>query len=349
MSISGPAGPLRYPWEDPPARGEPEVIEVAPGVLWLRLPLPMAMDHVNIYALDEGDSRTIIDAGVYSARMVALWQQIIAGPFGGRPVGRVVLTHHHPDHVGMAGWFVAQGAELVTTRTAYLMARMLILDVEDQPSEPAKSYWRAAGMDPAIYAERCAARPFNFADLSHPLPVGYTRLQQGDTFTAGGRAWDVHIGNGHAPEHLTLWSRDDNLVLAGDQLLPSISPNIGVHPTEIDADPLADWLESCERLSHLARADQLVLGGHKLPFTGLPVRMRQLIDNHHGGLRRLLKHLDTPRTAVECFPPLFKRTIVDEIYGLAMVEAYAHLTHLHKIGRASRTRRDDGAYLWQAL
>jgi glyoxylase-like metal-dependent hydrolase (beta-lactamase superfamily II) len=177
--------------------------------------------------------------------------------------------------------------------------------------------------------------------------VGYTRLQEGETMMAASRTWDVRIGNGHAPEHLTLWSRDCNLVIAGDQILPSISPNLGVYPTEPEADPVAEWLEACDRLAGYARPDHLVLGGHKLPFTGLPLRMRQLIENHHGALRRLEAHLDLPRTAVECFAPLFKRRIEDGTYGLALVDAVAHLNHLHKLGRVTRRRRDDGAWLWQ--
>ena len=345
--MDGAAGGIRYPWDSPPETGR--ALEVAEGVLWLRLPLPMALDHVNIYALDEGDHWSIVDTGVHSPGAVALWRDLLAGVLQGKPVGRVILTHHHPDHVGMAGWLMAhQGAELWTSRTAWLMARMLILDVEDRPSAQARTFWRKAGMDADIYARRCNERPFNFADVSHPLQVGYRRVQQGDVIRAAGRDWDVHMGAGHAPEHLTLWSRDCNLVIAGDQILPSISPNIGVHATEPEADPLADWLESCERLSGLAQEDHLVLGGHKLPFTGLPFRMRQLIDNHHGGLRRLRAHLSTPRTAAECFAPLFKRRIDADTYGLALVETVAHLNHLHTLGQVTRRARDDGAWLWQA-
>jgi glyoxylase-like metal-dependent hydrolase (beta-lactamase superfamily II) len=344
-------GDLRYPWENPPAEGD--AIEIADGVLWMRLSLPMVLDHVNIYALDEGDSWTLIDAGMYTKKTVAIWKKLLAGPLAGKPVGRIILTHHHPDHVGMVGWFMPGGeggmdAELVTTRTAWLMSRMLIIDVEALPTEQAKAFWRSGGMEAELYAKRCHERPFNFADILHPLPVGYTRVQQDDVIVAGGRTWDIHIGNGHAPEHLTMWSQDDNLVLAGDQILPSISPNIGVHSTEPAADPLADWLEACERLALLAREDHLVLGGHKLPFTGLPRRMRQLIDNHHGGLGRLLKHLETPRTAAECFPPLFKRKIDHGVYGLALVEAIAHLNHLLVLGTVEREMRADDAWVWRA-
>ena len=344
--MDGARDRLHHPWPEAPAQGQ--ATEVAPGVLWLRLPLPMALDHVNVYALDDGDGWTVVDTGIHSRRSVALWESILAGPLRGRPVTRVILTHHHPDHIGMAGWLMARfGAELVTTRTAWLMSRMLILDEEERPSEAALAYWRAAGMAPAIFEERRNSRPFNFADSCHPLPVGYTRVQQGDVIRAGGRDWDIHIGNGHAPEHLTMWSRDGNLVLTGDQVIASISPNIGVYPTEPEADPLAEWLEACERLQGLAHPDHLVLPGHKLPFTGLPLRMRQLIENHHAALERLRTHLATPLTAVECFPPLFKRRVDGGTYGLALVEAVAHLNHLHRLGDVTRTRGADGAWLWQ--
>ncbi|MCA0869201.1 MBL fold metallo-hydrolase [Seohaeicola saemankumensis] len=337
---------MRYPWDTPPGRAE--AIEVAEGVLWMRLPLPMKLDHVNVYALDEGDSWTIIDTGFGSETTREIWGELMAGPLKGKPVSRVIVTHHHPDHIGLAGWFQSvHGAELVTTRTAWLFARMLTLDVQETLPAETLAYYRGAGMDPEILAERAAERPFNFADMVAPLPLGYSRIKQGDSIHIGGREWDVHIGNGHAPEHATFWSRDDNLVLSGDQILSTISPNIGVHATEPLADPLEDWLEACERLSKLARHDQLALGGHKLPFVGLPLRMRQLIDNHHGALRRMLDHLDTPKAASECFAPLFKRRIGKGEYGLALVEAVAHVNHLYHTGEVTRTLREDGAWLYQ--
>ncbi len=345
MKDQSPEG-LRFPWETPPA--EAEAIEVAPGVLWMRLPLPMKLDHVNVYALDDGAGWTLIDTGFASRRSKAIWEQLLGGPLAGKPVTRVVITHHHPDHIGLAGWFQTDfGAELVTTRTAWLFARMLTLDVQDRPTSETISFYESAGMDPAILEERKTERPFNFADMVAPMPLGFTRIKQGDRIEIGGRRWDVHTGNGHAPEHATFWSRDDNLVIAGDQMLPSISPNIGVYATEPSADPLSDWMESCTRFAEYARREHLVLGGHKLPFTGLPMRMRQLIDNHHGALNRLLDHIETPQTAGDCFLPLFKRKIGAGEYGLALVEAVAHLSHLHQAGRASRTRRADGAWLYR--
>lgn len=339
---------LRYPWEGVPEHGT--ATQVADGVLWFRLPLPMRLDHVNVYALDDGDSWTVIDTGFNSRKTRGIWAEMMQGPLGGKPIGRVVVTHHHPDHVGLAGWLQSDfGAELVTTRTAWLFARMLTLDVQEKPAAETLTFWREAGMDADLFAKRAEERPFNFADIVAPMPLGFTRIQQGQTIQMGGRTWDIHMGNGHAPEHATFWSRDDHLVISGDQILSSISPNIGVYATEPMADPVGEWLEACERLQPLAREDHLVLGGHKLPFTGLPMRMKQLIDNHHGALRRLTDYLDTPRTAPDCFVPLFKRSIGEGEYGLALVEAVAHLNHLLHLGQVTRVARNDGAWLWQRI
>jgi len=336
---------LRYPFSAPPAEGT--ATEVAPGILWMRLPLPMALDHVNVYALRDGEGWTVVDTGFDSRRSRAIWQTLLEGPMQGLPVTRVIVTHHHPDHVGLAGWFIEQGAELLMTRTAWLMARMLVLDEQARPAPETLEFWRGAGMAPDILAERAGERPFNFADVVAPLPLGFTRIRAGDVVRIGGRDWDVRIGHGHAPEHATLWCRDDDLVIGGDQLLPSISPNLGVYATEPMADPVTDWIESCTHMARFARVDQLVLPGHKLPFTGLPDRLHQLIENHHGALARLRTHLATPRVASDCFQPLFKRSIDAGTYGLALVETVAHLNHLLVLEEVTRSRRSDGAWLWE--
>ncbi len=338
--------PLRFPWEAGPGPGE--TIEVAPGMLWFRLPLPMKLDHVNAYALDDGDGWTIVDTGFDSRRTRQVWAELLAGPLAGKPITRLIVTHHHPDHIGLAGWFQRQhGTELITTRTAWLFARMLRLDEQMVPVDETLAFWRAAGMEPEIFARRARERPFNFADIVAEMPLGFRRIKEGDVIRAGGRDWDVRIGNGHAPEHATLWSRGCDLVLGGDQLLATISPNLGVYATEPEADPVGEWLESCARLTPFARDTQLVLPGHKLPFTGLPARMRQLVDNHHRALERLLDFLDRPRSAAQCFPPLFRRRIGEEEYGLALVEAVAHLNHLLATGRVTRRRDPQGAWQWQ--
>jgi glyoxylase-like metal-dependent hydrolase (beta-lactamase superfamily II) len=337
---------IQTPIETAPKPGE--AIEVADGVLWLRIPLPMVLDHVNAYALRDGDGWTLIDTGLDTKKTRALWEGALAGPLAGLPVRRLIVTHHHPDHVGLAGWFQARGAELHMTRTAWLFARMLTLDEQAVPNSETLAYWQSAGMDAATFEERRGTRPFNFADVVHPMPLGFTRLSDGGTIEMGGRTWDIRFGQGHAPDHATFWSRNDDLVIGGDQLLATISPNLGVYATEPGADPVGEWLESCAGFQPHAREVQLVLPGHKLPFTGLPARLKQLIQNHHGALDRLRGHLASgEKTAAECFAPLFKRKIDAGTYGLALVEAVAHLNHLLAIDAVTRHRRADGAWLYR--
>lgn len=338
---------ISFPVETPPEAGQ--AVEIAEGVLWLRLPLPMALDHVNIFALADADGWTLVDTGMNSRKSRAVWDTLLAGPLAGKPVARVLLTHHHPDHVGLVGWFQDRGAELITTRTAWLYARMLTLDVQDRPSARAMEFYTRAGAPPEVLAKRASERPFNFADVVAPMPLGFTRIDEGDVLTLGGRRWRVRIGHGHAPDHATLWSEDDPLVIGGDQLLPGISANIGVYPTEPEADPLGDWLASTAGFKPHARDDQLVLPGHKLPFTGLPFRLEQMAENHLAALDRLRDHLRQPRTAVECFLPLYKRKISEAEFGLALVEAVAHLNYLLKRAQVSRSLEADGAWYWQAI
>ena len=340
---------IRHPWPEPPPEGE--AVEVAEGILWMRLPLPMRLDHVNAYALADADGWTVVDTGFDTNRTRAIWRRLLSGPLAGAPVARVLATHQHPDHIGLAGWFVEEhGAELWTSRTAWLFARMLALDVQERATPQQIDFWRRAGMDEDRLAQRAAERPWNTADVVHPLPLGYRRLRDGQALRLGGRGWTVVTGEGHAAEHLTLWSDSDNLVIGGDQLLPGISPNLGVYPTEPGADPVGDWLDSCARMAARAEERHLVLPGHKLPFTGLPQRLAQLAENHESALRRLARALaQSPRTAVGCFDLLFGRRIGDGEYGLALVEAVAHLNALQARGQAWPVGTDaQGGVLWRA-
>jgi glyoxylase-like metal-dependent hydrolase (beta-lactamase superfamily II) len=334
---------IHHPMEAPPPEGE--ALEIAPGILWMRLPLPMALDHVNVYALDDGDGWTLVDTGLNSGRTRALWQRLLAGPLAGRPVRRLIVTHHHPDHVGLSGWFQAQGVELLMTRTAWLYARMLVLDEQALPSPQAMEFYTRAGLTPEMLAQKARERPFNFCDIVAPMPVGFSVLHEGQQIAIGGRDWTIRLGSGHAPDHATFWHPE--VILGGDQLLPGISANIGVYPTEPAADPLRDWLESCQRLAAHASDRHLVLPGHKLPFQGLPLRLRQMEENHIGALERLSAHLQTPRLATGCFPALFKREIGPAEFGLALAETVAHLNHLLHQGAVSRDLSPEGAWIWQ--
>ncbi|MBA3326024.1 MAG: MBL fold metallo-hydrolase [Rhodobacteraceae bacterium] len=335
---------LRYPFEPP---GPGAVVDVAAGVLWARLPVPMRPDHVNVYALDDGDGWTLVDAGLDTPACRDAWAALLAGPLAGRPVRRVLVTHHHPDHVGLAGWFQAMGAELWTTRTAWLFARMLRLDVQERPTAETLAFWRGAGMDGAILAARAASRPMNYADMVALMPLGFRRIAQGDEVLAGGRRWRVEIGHGHAPEHATLWGIDHDLVIAGDQILPGITPNLGVYATEPEADPVGEWIASCARLGALARPGQLALPGHQLPFVGLGARLAALRTEAEAAQDRLWTALAAPRSAAECFDALYRRRIGNAEYGLALVEAVGHLNHLRSTGRAAAEAGPGGLRLWR--
>jgi glyoxylase-like metal-dependent hydrolase (beta-lactamase superfamily II) len=323
---------LRTPFETPEAGGW---CEIAEGVLWLRLPLPMRLDHVNCYALDDGDGWTVVDAALSWSKAREAWEALLAGPLAGKPLRRLVVTHHHPDHIGLAAMLMERGAALWTTRTAWLYARMLTLDHHDRPSPQAIRFARRAGYAGARLESYANTEPFNFSRRVMLLPPGYHRIGEGDRIVMGGRRWTVRVGHGHAPEQATFWSEDDHLVITGDQVLPRISPNVGVHATEPEADPLGDWMDSCRHLAPFAREDHLALPGHNAPFTGLPLRLHQLVENHEGALDRLRAHIaEAPRCATECFLPLFGREIEDAVYGLATAESVAHLNYLWLRGEA---------------
>jgi glyoxylase-like metal-dependent hydrolase (beta-lactamase superfamily II) len=332
---------MRFPFE-PPEPGR--AVEVAEGVLWMRLPLPMALDHVNVYALDDGDGWTIVDAGVDWKGCREGWEALLAGPLAGKPLRRLIVTHHHPDHIGCAAMLMARGAELWTTRTAWLYARMLTLDHHDRPSARHLAFLRRAGWSAARLAAHAQAEPFNFSRAVQPLPLGFRALAEGDAPAMGGRRWRVRLGGGHAPDQATFWSEDGALALVADQALPRISPNVGVYAAEPEADPLSDWLESCARLGEVADDRRLALPGHERPFAGLRFRLGQLAQNHHGALARLQALLtERPLTAVECFPTLYRREIGDGEYGLATAEAVAHLNRLRADGRAEAVEDAEGA------
>ena len=344
LSVKGRIG---FPFDEAPEPGE--VVEITEHILWMRLPLPMALDHVNVYCLRDDDGWTVVDTGIYSGKTRSIWERAIRGPLADAPIKRVLATHHHPDHIGLAGWMQRElGAELITSRTAWLFARMLTLDEQDSPLPETQSFWRAAGMPEPELERRANQRPFNFADTVSPLPLGFRSLKDLDVLHLGGRDWTVRLGHGHAPDHLVLFSDDGRYVLAGDHYLATISPNLGVYATEPLADPVSDWLVSHRALLPLLGDDQLALPGHGLPFDGLPFRAAQLIENHVSALDRLERFLTIPNTAVASFKTIFKREIGEGEYTLALVEAMAHCLALWHSGRATREIHEDGRWVFKA-
>ena len=332
-----------YPY-DAPAVGE--AFEIAKNIFWARMSLPMQLDHINIYWLVDDDGVTIVDTCLNLPYAREMWQNMIATYIAPKPIKRVLLTHFHPDHSGLAGWFMEEfGAELWTSRTTYLLLRMLLLDVQERPLELHRRHWARVGYDQDWLEARMNKRPFNMIDTVHMLPLGFRSVFNGETLRLGGREWTVKMGNGHAPEHITLWS--DDIALVGDQVLPAITPVISVFPTEPNADPLAEFTESCLRLGKDARDDQLFLCGHNRPFYGGKSRLQALATHHFEALDRLREALKTPKTMIDTYPLLFKRKINAENEGFAISEAVAHFNHLKLRGEVECFQDSDGIYRWQ--
>ena len=335
---------LTYPFGPPPASGE--AVEVAPDVLWMRLAMPIALNHINVYAVRDGDGWALVDTGLAVLGTREEWNRLLAGPLGGAPVTRVICTHMHPDHIGLAGWLCDRfEAPLFMTRLEYVTARMLLADTGQPAPEAGAAFYHAAGWD-AAQVEAYRTGYGQFGKVVSPMPAGFVRLREGDRLAIGGRDWRVIIGEGHSPEHACLWREDDGVVLGGDQILPKISSNVSVWPTEPDADPLGDWLDSLERMKAVFPDEVLVLPSHGEPFRGVHVRLDALIRGHRTALRRLERTLRTPCRAVDTFPALFARPVGDGVRGMATGESLAHLNYLHRRGRASRRRDADGVDWW---
>jgi glyoxylase-like metal-dependent hydrolase (beta-lactamase superfamily II) len=336
---------LRHPFERPPGPGE--AVQVTEGVLWLRLPLPFSLDHINVWALNDEDGWTIVDSGLATPQARELWPALLAGPLGGWPVRRVICTHMHPDHVGMAGWLVERFAcPLWMTRLEYTTCRMLIADAGQPAPEQGVQFYRSAGWSEAQldgYRQGFG----RFGRAVHAFPSSFTRMSEGDLIRIGGRDWRVVVGSGHCPEHACLYRGDDQLLISGDQVLPHISSNVSVHPTEPDANPLGDWLSSIDKLLRQLPAETLVLPSHGEPFTGLHHRLARLKERHEHALERVLGALDQPRRVVDVFPAIFRRPIGEADLGLATGEALSHLNWLLAESAATRELDGEGILWWR--
>ena len=325
-----------------------ELIALADGVGWARLAVPGSLKHVNVWLLDDGDGVAIVDTGLAIPQSREAWEALFAGPLAGRRVSRVFVTHFHPDHIGLAGWLTERfGAPLWMTRTEWLFARMLSADVRDAPPKEAVDYWRAAGWEEARIEAEMTKGWGRFATIVTPVPVSFVRMAEGDTIRIGEREWRVVIGSGHCPEHACLVDEAGGVMIAGDQVLPRITSNVSLSFSEVEADPLGEWLDSIARLRSLP-ADLLVLPSHGDPFTGLHARLDALERGHRDMLDSLHERLSEPRRAVDCFSVLFGRKIDESVIGLATGEAMAHLRRLELEGRARRDVRDGVHWYRQA-
>jgi glyoxylase-like metal-dependent hydrolase (beta-lactamase superfamily II) len=333
--------PIDHPWTQPPAPGT--VQEVAPGVAWLRMPLPFQLDHINLWLLDDGDGWAIVDTGVGLDDVRALWEQIFAGHLGGRPVRRVILTHFHPDHIGNAGWLTERwGVDLWSTQAEFLIAHVAVTSTGPRHGEARTRHYRRNGCDAAAIAA-LAKRSHHYPRLVPTLPDQFRAFGEGDALTIGSRRWQVVIGRGHSPEHAALWCPEANVLISGDQVLPRITTNVSVWPDQPWGDPLRLYLDSLERFRDIG-AGALVLPAHGLPFHGLPERLGELRTHHAARLAETVDAITEPRSAADILPVLFRRELDSHQLSFALGEALAHLHRLEADGRATRVVGDDGVH-----
>ncbi|MGI4799995.1 MAG: MBL fold metallo-hydrolase [Janthinobacterium lividum] len=342
MSVSTTAAPavtLKFPFPERPEVGT--TVEVAPGVLWLRLALPFRLDHVNVYLLEDGPGWTILDTGIGNDDTKALWEGILAGVLGGRPITRVIVTHFHTDHAGMAGWLCERtGAPLFMSQTEYLASLVLQLDPERLESEPYRSFYLDHGLAPEVVAQLLGIG-HRYMRMLTGLPRTFRRLIAGETLEIGGRRWNVLTGGGHSPEQVMLYCPEDKLFLAADQIMARISPNISVQAMDPAGDPLGIYIRSLNALKNTIAGDVLVLPCHNLPFYGLHQRADELLLHHSSRCAAIVDACRVEgQTAAQLVPVVFRRPIVDpHQMGFAFSEALAHVNRLEREGRLQLNER----------
>jgi glyoxylase-like metal-dependent hydrolase (beta-lactamase superfamily II) len=352
MSLSAthePTAPLAYPYHDAPPAGQAR--EIAPGVLWLRMPMPFRLDHVNVWAVRDGEGWAVIDTGLNTLDTAKAWNHLLgaSGPLRAERVTRVLVTHMHPDHIGMAGWLTRRfDCRLWVTRLEYLHCRVLVADTLREAPEDGVRFYRQAGWT-HDEIESYRARFGGFGKMIHHLPDSYRRIHDGERFTIGDHEWQVVVGTGHSPEHACYYCPELAFVISGDQVLPGISSNVSVFPTEPDADPLAEWLASIDKLRREVPNDVVVLPAHQLPFRGLHERLDQLARSTQIALERLRERLTEPRRVVDVFDALFARPISDaQLLSLATGESQAHINYLLRRGEVCLSRMDNGVAWYES-
>jgi glyoxylase-like metal-dependent hydrolase (beta-lactamase superfamily II) len=339
--MDGSLTPLQFPVAAPPAPAE--TLSVAPGVRWLRMPLPFALDHINLWLLEDGPGWTIVDTGIAMAQTRELWAQIFAERLGGLPVTRVIVTHYHPDHIGLADWLTRRWqVPLWITEKEWLFARVLSRGAED--FAPLRhSFAVRAGLDEAA-AELFSERENGYRRGVPSVPASFRRLADGVAIEIGGREWRVIVGEGHAPELACLYCAEIGVLISGDQVLPRISPNISIQPHEPEGNPLALYLSSLAKLRAAVPGETLVLPSHNLPFFGLHSRIETLAAHHRARCEDVIAACEVPKTALEIVRVLFRRALDRHQMGFALGEALAHLNYLMHQAALDRELGADGVH-----
>lgn len=333
------AAQLDIVWPDAPEKGD--VQEIAPGLLWARLPLPFRLNHVNVWLIEEERGWTVIDTGCKTAELIDIWTALETGPMRGQPVLRLVATHGHVDHIGLAGWMVDRHqAEFVGTFAEWNWARISHIHNVPGAAKTHLAYLVRHGFDAETAASMVKSRS-GFIDLATPVPGSIVEIRDGGSILMGGREWEVIVTRGHAFEHASFFNRASNILIAGDHLLPKISPVVAVYETTPKGDPLGDYLASFPRFSHIP-SDVLVLPSHGMPYRGIHHRIEQLRDHHRDRLEATLELLTAPKSGVDLAKEMFPRVEGPDNIGFALGETLAHVNYLLRRGMVDAIEGTEG-------
>ncbi len=332
---------LTFPHASPPAPGE--AVEVAPGVLWMRIALPFRLDHVNIYLIRDCEGWAAVDTGIDNPSTRAAWEALIAGTLGGRPLTRLIVTHHHPDHIGLAGWLCERfDIPLLTSETCYLACLNISLNPRSIENKVYSDFYTRHGLDQETTAT-VATLGHRYLKMVSPLPPTFQRLIAGDALKIGEQVFSVLSGDGHAAEQIMLWNNNGGYLLAADQVLAKITPNISVWAVEPNGDPLGLYLRSLRALRADIPASALVLPGHQLPFFGLHRRVDELLAHHRERCDLILDACRAnAKSAAELVPALFHRKLDPHQMGFAFSETLAHVNYLLRQGALTSHVGGDG-------
>jgi len=318
---------LVFPHAHPPAPGE--LITIADGICWFRLPLPYRLDHVNIYLIRDDDGWTVLDTGLGTDACRTTWGSILSGPLAGQRLTSMVVTHFHPDHVGLAGWLTKRfDLPLSMPRPEYLYSLALQYAPGDLGADMHRPFYRRHGLSPDV-TEAVLGRGHEYLRQTTGVPTTYHRIQHGDTLHVGTRAFRVITGGGHALEQAMLYRAEDKLFFAADQVIARISPNVSVHAMEPDLDALGIYLRSLSGLRDSVGDDVLVLPGHGLPFYGLHTRIAELLEHHTERCGAIAQACRQQALSVaELVPHVFHRVLDEHQTGFAFGEVLAHVNHM---------------------
>lgn len=331
MTIGCEEQTLEFPYGEPPAVGQ--VVTVADGILWTRIPLPYRLNHVNVYLIEDGDRWTILDTGIKTPDSIATWDRLFQGPLSGISVGRVVVTHHHPDHIGLAGWLCERfNAELLTSQTCYMTSKVISIAPHEFGLRQHFDFYTRNGM--RIEAAGVVAIQGNeYLERVSRLPQSFLRLLHSDRLTIGKREFRVLTSDGHAAEQVMLFCPNDKLLFAADQVMERITPNVSVYAGEPNGDPLGHFLRTLRVLRQEIPAEVLVLPGHGRVFRGLHLRCLE-IEEHHERKCQLIRDVcsTNPSTVADLVPVLFKRPLDAHQMTFAFTETLAHINRLVRRG-----------------